>query len=182
MISLLAVQAICNSKDPAIELIFPFLCDTMEKYGIDTPLREAMFIAQGAHESAGFRTLEEAASGQAYENRQDLGNTQPGDGVKFKGRGVFQLTGRKNYAKFSAVFFGNDLLLEWPERLTEPELAAQSAGWFWNQRGLNKAADEGDMIASTLRINGAATAGPPCWLDRRTALYKRALFALGVQG
>jgi putative chitinase len=182
MISLLAVQATCNSKDPAIELIYPFLCDTMTKYGIDTPLREAMFIAQGAHESAGFRIMEEVASGEAYEGRKDLGNVNAGDGVKYKGRGVFDLTGAKNYARFSAVFFGNDLLLTYPERVSEPELAAQSAGWFWNQKGLNKAADEGDMITSTLRINGVATAGPPCWLDRRVALYNRALYALGVQG
>jgi putative chitinase len=177
MISLLAVQAICNSKDPRIELIHPFLVDAITKYGIDTPLRTAMFIAQGAHESMGFRQLEELASGQAYENRADLGNTKPGDGVKYKGRGVFQLTGAFNYAKVSLALFGfEDLLLKNPERLSEPELAARSAGWFWSTRNLNVPADASDCVAVTKRINGGTTG-----LAERIALYKRACYALGVQ-
>lgn len=177
MISLLAVQAICNSRDPKIELIYPSLADAITKNGIDTPLREAMFIAQGAFESMGFRQLEELASGQEYENRRDLGNTNPGDGVKYKGRGVFQVTGAFNYAKCSKALFGfEDLLLKNPERLTEPELAAQSAGWFWNTRNLNAPSDAADVVAVTKRINGGDNG-----LADRITLYKRACYALGVQ-
>jgi putative chitinase len=177
MISLLAVQAICNSRHPTIELVHPFLVDTIAKNDIDTPLRTAMFIAQGAWESKGFTDFEEDASGQAYENRKDLGNVNPGDGVKYKGRGVFEVTGADNYAKLSKYLFGfEDILLKNPERLTEPELAASSAGWFWSTHNLNKPADAGDVVAVTKRINGGTNG-----LAGRIALYKRACFALGVQ-
>lgn len=177
MISLLAVQAICGHKKPEIEAIYPFLVAAMVEYQIDTPKREAMFIAQAAHETASFRYLEELASGQAYENRKDLGNTQPGDGVKYKGRGVFQITGRANYARCSVALFGSDtLLLEAPEILSTPEAAANSAGWYWDWKGLNRQADMGDVLGATRRINGGTNG-----ITERLALYKRAVYALGVQ-
>lgn len=177
MIELLALQAICNSKRPEIAAIYPFLTAAMLEYDADTPLRMAMFLAQGAHETMGFRYLEEIASGQAYENRKDLGNTQPGDGVKFKGRGVFMVTGRSNYARCSAACFGSDtLMLEHPEQLSEPFAAAKSAGWYWAWKGLNKAADAGDVQAATRVINGGTNG-----LDQRIALYKRACYALGLK-
>src|SRR5437660_371930 len=111
MISLEGVQAVCGVRAPAIATIYPFLVAAMEEYDIDTPGRMAMFIAQGAHESTSFTRLEEVAYGIAYEGRADLGNTQPGDGKLFKGRGVFQLTGRTNYAKCSQQCFGDSDLL-----------------------------------------------------------------------
>jgi len=176
MISLLAVQAICGNKNPAIEAIYPFLTAAMDEHQIDTPQREAMFIAQAAHETESFRCLEELESGQAYENRADLGNTQPGDGVKYKGRGVFQITGRFNYARCSQALFGSDTLILDPAKLAEPATAADSAGWFWDWRGLAKAADAGDVLAATKKINGGTNG-----LAERLALYKRACYALGVQ-
>lgn len=111
-----------------------------------------MFLAQIGHESGELRYVKEIASGEAYEHRTDLGNTEPGDGVKFRGRGLIQLTGRRNYALASIAL---DLpLLEHPELLETPENAALSAGWFWYNNNLNALADSGDFKAVTKRING----------------------------
>ena len=85
------------------------LATTLAAYAIDTRLRIAHFLAQTCHESAGFRTTEEFASGEAYEGRDDLGTNQPGDGVRFKGRGLLQLTGRANYKNFGPLL-GVDLV------------------------------------------------------------------------
>lgn len=124
----------------------------MLEFEIDNVLREAAFLAQIAHESSELRYLEEIASGAAYEGREDLGNDEPGDGVRFKGRGVLQITGRSNYA---ACGHALDLdLLEHPERLVEPNNACRAAGWFWHEHGLNELADRGDFLAITKRING----------------------------
>ena len=73
------------------------LSDAMAEYGIDTPARQAGFLAQIAHESGSLVYVEEIASGAAYEGRADLGNTEPGDGERYKGRGILQITGRANY-------------------------------------------------------------------------------------
>jgi len=90
---------------------------------------------------------------------------------------VFQITGRFNYARVSTALFGTDsLLLDSPEKLAEPETAARSAGWFWNWRGLNCQADQGDVLGCTRRINGGTNG-----IAERLALYKRACYALGVQ-
>lgn len=117
-----------------------------------TPIRVAMFIAQLAHESGEFRYVRELASGEAYEGRLDLGNTEPGDGVRFKGRGLIQITGRTNYTYCGEAL--NLDLLNYPELLEEPMHAARSAGWYWHSRGLNEIADTGDFIKITRRING----------------------------
>ena len=176
MIPLLAIQAICNTKQPCIEAIYQPLLDTMDEFDIGTPQRQAMFIAQTAYESMRYTHLEELASGQAYENRVDLGNTQPGDGVKFKGRGCIQITGRTNYGRCSAALFGIDsLLLDAPEKLSQPGLAARSAGWFWSWKRLNDLADIGDFAGVTRRINGGLNG-----IADRIVLWNRAKYALGV--
>lgn len=128
------------------------LTDLMPTYGLTTPLRQAHFLAQAAHESDGFKTLVEYASGDAYEGRKDLGNTVKGDGRRFKGRGIFQLTGRSNYKAFGKRL-GVDLVSH-PEAAAEPYNAVRIALEYWKSRKLNALADKNDIQAITLRING----------------------------
>ncbi|WP_198116941.1 glycoside hydrolase family 19 protein [Massilia rhizosphaerae] len=124
----------------------------MGEFEINTPARQAAFIAQIAHESGQFRYVRELASGAAYEGRIDLGNTMKGDGVRFRGRGLIQITGRTNYKACGAAL-GLDLIL-YPELLEQPMYACRSAGWFWKTHGLNELADAGDQVKITRRING----------------------------
>lgn len=134
------------------------LRDACLSYDISTPERMAAFLGQLGHESASFRYVREIASGAAYEGRADLGNTQPGDGVRYRGRGLMQVTGRANYrrvtrrlrAKLGAV---PDFEAE-PEQLEQPRWAAYSAGDYWDAHGLNAYADAGDFEAITQKING----------------------------
>jgi len=140
----------------------------MKEFEIDqTGPREAMFIAQLCHESGGFRYVEELASGKAYEGRKDLGNTEEGDGIRFKGRGLIQITGRENYRACGDAL-GVDLLSD-PSSLEHPDLACRSAAWFWHKRGLNELADKGDFRTITKRINGGLNG----WADR-LAFYEKA--------
>jgi len=169
------------------------LNDTFAKYGIDTPKRQAAFIGQCQHESSNFKTLEEnlhysaqslmrvwpsrfdAATAEKYANnpemiankvyggRADLGNTQDGDGWKFHGRGVIQLTGRSNVTVCGDAL--GQPFSEHPELLLEPQWACMSAGWFWNKRNLNELADNEDWTSITKRINGG-TIGLQDRIDR----------------
>lgn len=139
----------------------------MEEFEINTPARQAAFLAQIAHESGSLRYVKEIASGAAYEGRSDLGNTQEGDGVRFKGRGLIQITGRANYAQCGAAL-GLDLLAE-PDLLEQTENACRSAAWFWHSRGLNELADAGEFRMITKRINGGYNG-----LGDRQAYYNRA--------
>ena len=128
------------------------LSRAMQDFEINTPARQAAFIAQLAHESGQLRYVKELASGAAYEGREDLGNTEAGDGVRYKGRGLIQITGRANYAACAAAL-GLDLVA-CPELLETTENAARSAAWFWHSKGLNELADKGDFRRLTKRING----------------------------
>ena len=132
------------------------LVDAMGEFEINTIPRQASFLAQVAHESAQLRYVRELAPGTAYENRRDLGNVIPGDGVRFKGRGLLQVTGRTNY-KACGRALGLDLITR-PELLELPANACRSAAWFWKEHGLNELADEGDQTKVTRRINGRS----PC--------------------
>ncbi|KEG17063.1 glycoside hydrolase family 19 protein [Bartonella bacilliformis] len=125
---------------------------------ITTPLRVAHFLSQCAHESDGFFTLCEYASGRAYEGRKDLGNTKQGDGVRFKGRGLIQLTGRNNYHCFTEFWRSLDAqaldceaFLEIVEKFPA---ALWSSIWFWHMKCLNKLADQDDIVGITKMING----------------------------
>lgn len=122
-------------------------------YGIlDNSLRFIHFLAQLAHESGNFRYMEEIASGAAYEGRKDLGNTQPGDGKRYKGRGPIQLTGRANYRKYGqqlGIDFENN-----PEIVATPSIGLMVACKFWSDNGLNALADKDDVMTITRRING----------------------------
>lgn len=122
-------------------------------YGIlDTPLRLSHFMAQVAHESGGFRYMEEIASGAAYEGRSDLGNVVAGDGKRYKGRGPIQLTGRANYR-----LFGRELGIDFeehPEIVALPSVGLLAGCHYWKIRGLNELADTDDITAITKRVNG----------------------------
>ncbi len=128
----------------------------MALWGIDSDARQAAFIAQIGHESGRLvyvRELWGPTPAQArYEGREDLGNTQPGDGKRFMGRGLIQITGRTNYQRVSDAL-GADFVVA-PELLEAPANAALSAAWFWNVHGLNELADSGDFATITRRING----------------------------
>lgn len=134
----------------------------MAEYDISTPARQAAFLAQVGHESGGLHWLVElwgpTATQLRYETRYDLGNTEPGDGFKFRGRGLIQLTGRANYQKAGEAL-GVDLIAQ-PELLGESELASRSAGWFWKSHGCNELADAGNFEAVTKRINGGLNGYP----------------------
>lgn len=145
----------------------------MAEFGIDTPARQAAFLAQIAHESGSLRYVRELASGIAYEGRLKLGNTHPGDGVRFKGRGLIQITGRDNYRAASIALFGDYRLLNDPALLEETENACRSAAWFWHSHGLNALADVGDFERITRRINGGLNG-----LQDRNAYYARANLAI----
>jgi putative chitinase len=159
------------------------LLETFEKYEINTPKRQACFIGQCMHESGGFKFLKEnlnySAKGlvatwpsrfpneeyaEEYARKPEriankvysgrMGNTEDGDGAKYIGRGLIQLTGKDNYKAVTEAL-GEDLLAN-PQLLEEPRYAALSAGWFWNKKGLNALADASDIETMTKRINGGS--------------------------
>lgn len=141
----------------------------MTEFCIDTLARQTAFLAQVAHESGSLRYVREIANGYAYEGRADLGNLEPGDGQRFKGRGLIQITGRTNYRECSRALYGDDTLLVQPELLEGVVPACRSAAWFWWSRGLNSIADAGDFRKITRVINGGFNG-----YDDRLAYYQRA--------
>lgn len=195
-----------NCKDPkgwvdAMNEVFP-------KYDINTPARQAAFIAQCGHESGGWRTFSENLNYSAkaldaifgkyfakagrdaseyerqpekianviYANRMGNGNTESGDGYKFRGRGPIQLTGHDNYSNFCADM-GVDIMDNPDEVATNKELALMSAIWFWNKNKLNQYADSGDIKTMTKRINGGYIG-----LEDRIKHYKEAMEMFGEDG
>ncbi|WP_440466863.1 glycoside hydrolase family 19 protein [Pseudomonas sp. YH-1] len=134
----------------------PALNRAMQRYQITTSARQAAFLAQIGHESGQLKWVKEiwgpTPAQSRYEGRKDLGNTQPGDGKRFMGRGLIQITGRENYRKTGAAL--GVPLLDAPELLEQPEWAAASAAWWWSNRGLNELADAGEFEQITRRING----------------------------
>lgn len=150
----------------------------MQKFGIDTPARQAALLAQIGHESARLRHVRElwgpTPAQSRYEGRKDLGNSQKGDGFKYRGRGLIQVTGRANYTKAAAAL-GLPLVAQ-PELLEQPQNAANSACWFWQSNGLNAFADSGDFVGLTRRINGGTNG-----LADRQALWASCKRELGAK-
>lgn len=140
-----------------------------------TAERLAGWLGQCCHESWGYTRLREVwvptPAQRGYEGRRDLGNTHPGDGARFLGRGLIQITGRANYVAMG-VALGLDLVA-WPELAEQPEVAVLTAVNFWTRRGLALAADRRDWATITRRINGGLTA-----LDARVRCIERALAVL----
>ncbi|KAL9644618.1 hypothetical protein ABK040_015357 [Willaertia magna] len=131
-----------------------YLNSAMSQAGINTCCRKSAFLAQLAHESGDLNWFEEFASGAAYEGRKDLGNTQPGDGKRYKGRGPIQLTGRANY-RAAGRALGLDLEGN-PTQAAQPSVGFRTAAWFWNTKSLNNYADctQTNFDQITRRING----------------------------
>jgi putative chitinase len=176
---------------------------TAEQFDINTPDRIAGFLSQLAHESAGFKATSEnlnysaealcrvwpsrfnaencqeyarnpeKIANKAYSSRMGNGDESSGDGWKYRGKGLIQLTGKDNYQRFSDAT-GVDAV-DNPELLAEPDLAALSAGWFWSTNGLNALADAKDIVGMTKRINGG-THG----LDDRQAKYAKVMASMEV--
>ncbi len=153
------------------------LSASMERYDINTTERQAAFLAQVGHESGRLIYVREIwnpvqCHWQAkYEGRADLGNVHPGDGARFKGRGLIQITGRANYRACGSAL-GEDLETR-PELLEQPIFASMSAAWFWQAHGCNELADGGNFREITRVINGGLNG-----LDDRLALWETAKGAL----
>jgi putative chitinase len=176
---------------------FEPLQETFEKYQINTPKRQACFLGQTMHESGGYKFLRENLNYSAkalmatwpsrfpdmdmaekYERQPEkiankvysgrMGNTEDGDGAKYIGRGLIQLTGKDNYMAFGEAI-GEDLVSK-PQLVEQPRYAALSAGWFWNKRGLNALADAMDVTTMTVRINGGRIG-----IDDRIAKINKAI-------
>lgn len=162
MINLGLLHSICRTpqgRDRAALFVDPLNLH-MPAYGIDTPVRAAAFLGQILHESGEFRYLRELGNDE-YLKKYDtgrlaarLGNTpeDDGDGQLYRGRGLIQVTGRANYERCGQAL-GLDLIAH-PEMLESPNLAVQSACWFWDSRDLNQVADDYDYRAITKAING----------------------------
>lgn len=153
----------------------PALNASMPRWQIDNPERVAAFLAQVGHESGQLRYVRELGSDR-YLARYDtgslalrLGNTADGDGQRYRGRGLIQVTGRYNYQACSRALFGDERLLEQPELLEEPCWACESAAWFWQSRGLNALADQAEFNRITRLINGGLNG-----LEDRLKLWARA--------
>lgn len=169
-----------NLALPKCQALLPHLNQAMREYEIGSMLRAAAFVAQLAHESGEFRYMEElwgpTAAQRRYEPACDLatrlGNRDPGDGRRFKGRGPIQITGRYNYAKYGGLL-GVDLLAQ-PELAATPVIAFATAGLFWQSNGLNALADAQRFETITRRINGGVNG-----LADRQRYYAKALEVLG---
>lgn len=170
-----------KAQDRIIDAVGPIMTTTLREYAINTDLRAAHFAAQICHESFGFTQTEESASGAAYEGREDLGNTEKGDGILFKGRGLIQLTGRANYESYGKAL-DLDLIKE-PTLAADPVTSLKIACEFWTRNKLNDHADADDVLAISKIINtGHNGKTMPNGLDDRKACLTRAKRALGLGG
>ena len=151
------VLCIMPTAEKRVDKYLPFINQYAKQYSVDTTLRMAHFLAQIAQESGQLKYVRELASGAAYDTgpkAEALGNTpeKDGDGQRYKGRGLIQITGRTNY-KAVGKSLGVDFITH-PEMLEQPQYAVASAFWYWNSRKLNVLADNDDIVTITKRING----------------------------
>lgn len=173
MISTTQLQAICPHAGGRISSFIQPINDAMSRFSILTPRRMAAFLAQCAHESTEFLNMRELASGNAYEGRTDLGNTQAGDGARFKGGGLIEITGRYNFTR-CAEAIGVDLVNQ-PDLIEIPENACMASAWWWQTHGLNELADDNKFGTITHKVNGGYN-----HLDERLQYWLIALKATGA--
>lgn len=197
------LQKLIPNAAGGVEPWFDGLSAALPEYEIVTPERAAAFIAQCSHESGGFKWLEEnlyykaatltklwpkkfppeiaeqyagkpeAIANRSYGDRMGNGPESSGEGWKYRGRGILQLTGKDNYRACSKFLFNDDTLIDNPDLLLDPYYATHSACWFWNNNKLNQYADSNDLVTMTKRINGG-TLG----LDDRIKHYNHAIEVL----
>jgi putative chitinase len=179
ILTLAQLKAVMPFAGDRAAIFLDALNAAMQEFGITSPLRQAAFLAQLAHESMSLHFTLEKADGRGYDPSvnpqlaEKLGNTEPGDGPRFKGRGLIQLTGRANYIAAGKAL-GRDLLKD-PTYLETPIGASRSAAWFWSSRGLNSHADADEFGTITKKINGGYT-----HIDQRIQHYFRARKALAA--
>ena len=177
-----------NLAAAKLQLYLPPLNAALTAYGVNTLLRTAAFIAQLAHESGEFRWMEEIWGPTAAQSRYEpacdlaarLGNNQPGDGKRFKGRGPIQITGRFNYQKYGDLL-GLDLVAN-PALAATPDAAFATAGLYWKSNGLNELADAQQFLTITRRINGGTNglADRQMYYERAKAVLQASDFVAGA--
>ena len=164
-----------STFDRAVEWLAP-LSDAMHEFGINTPRRQAAFLSQVGHESGGLVYTKEiwgpTAAQAKYEGRADLGNVNLGDGSKYRGRGLIQITGRANYAQAGAALRVD--IVDNPDLLEQPALAARASAWWWRAHGCNELSDHHEYLSLTRRINGGTNG-----LADRLARWEKAKVAFG---
>lgn len=169
-----------NAKDYAA-VYLPYINGYRETFKIDTPLRMAHFLAQVAHESNELRSVREIGDRSYFDKydrgslKQALGNVKPGDGYKYRGRGLIQITGRANYRSYNDSAYCRGDVMEHPELLEKPLGAVKSAMFWWISHGLNKLADKDSFLAITKVINGGTNG-----LESRKKYLARAKRALNA--
>lgn len=177
MMTLTQLQQILPNARAQAGVFISALNAAMLHRHITAPKRMAAFIAQVGHESGELRYVRELG-GEQYLSKYDtgtlavrLGNSPEadGDGQKYRGRGLIQITGRRNYLACSRALFGDERLLHFPELLEQPPWAAESAAWFWHSNGLNELADQDQFTTITRRINGGLNG-----LEHRQQLWAQA--------
>jgi putative chitinase len=177
MFTLNQLRKIMPDAGARADLYYQPLLAGMQSYQIANVNRMAAFLATIAHESGELRYSKEiwgpTSAQERYEGRADLGNNVVGDGKRFLGRGLIQITGRSNYAQISKAF--NVDFISQPELLETPQFAAASACWWWATHGCNQAADIPDFIAVTKIVNGGLNG-----LADRQKFYSLALSVLSV--
>ena len=182
------IAACTGARIDRAERFAPSLSAGMAFYGIDTPRRQSAFLAQVGHESGGLKYVSEVwgptEAQKRYEGRLDLGNTQPGDGSRFRGHGLIQTTGRANHAavrdRLRERFANVPDFEAMPEALMDTQWAALSACDYWDMKGLNALADAGDFEGISARINGRnRQTGMPNGYEDRCERWEYAKRALG---
>lgn len=162
-----------QSQDTIMNAIGPVLATAIAVHGMNAPLRTAHFLAQTCHESMEFSQVEEIGDGSEFEGRLDLGNTHPGDGPRYKGRGLIQLTGRTNYRRYSTLPKLD--LVSNPELAADPVTSLDLAGRFWNDHRLSELADLDDTLSISFLVNGGFNG-----IAGRRERLERAKRALGI--